>query len=200
MSFSFDVRTGQYRDSSTGRFVRRSVIENLLNQETKQLERRLKGLVIGYFSEKISQDEFKEKYKKEIKNAAIRHSALGAGGVLGMDKRNYGFIGFHYSEVNQRVDRAIASDTTKAQWLARSNLYAESTKSAFYWSDRKSQLLAGKNQAKRLLDPSANHCAECISLERSDWVDITEITPIGVSCSCRGRCRCKIIYRAFRDD
>jgi hypothetical protein len=197
--FSFDVRTGQYRDSNTGRFVKRTKIETLLNKEVNRTQTVLNGLVNSYFAGRISPDEFRDKYKKEIKNASIRHAALGAGGITGMDKKNYGFIGFYYSEINQRVDRAINDNISKKQWLQRSNLYAQSTKGAFYWSDRKSQIMAGKTQAKRTLDPTAIHCSECVSLQRNEWTPIEQITPIGVGCSCRGRCRCRISYRAYID-
>ena len=199
MSFSFDVRTGQYKDDKTGRFIEKAKVESLLNKEVNRTETKLKSLVRGYFNGNLSKDEFRQKYKKEIKNASIRHAALGAGGVSGMDKKNYGFIGFYYSEINQRVDRAIAADTSEKQWLQRSNLYAHSTKGAFYWSDKKSQIIAGKTQAKRILDPNAVHCSECISFAKNEWTPIEDITPIGVSCRCRGRCRCRIIYRAYVD-
>jgi hypothetical protein len=58
---------------------------------------------------------------------------------------------------------------------------------------------AGVLEARRILDPRAEHCEDCPQFASSEWERIENVKPIGES-QCGPRCRCYIQYRRNTGD
>jgi hypothetical protein len=81
-----------------------------------------------------------------------------------------------------------------AQAVARISQYAGATYGTYQEARRSSHAEAGKDEARRVLDEGAEHCADCLILAERDWVPIDELVPIGES-ECGANCRCDVEYR-----
>lgn len=196
MAIYFDSKAGRYRDSK-GRFVAFARIIGLVNLEQKLLEAKAERLAEELVAGKITPFQFQWAMQREIKPAIIRMAVLGHNGQP-MDEAAWGAVGQfvrqEYSYLRRFTQQIIAGELTQGQIVARAKLYAGSTKRMYERARKRWHYTNGWNEAKRVLDPNAQHCPEC-PLYATDWTDIENIVPVGSNCSCGGRCRCQIIYR-----
>jgi hypothetical protein len=50
----------------------------------------------------------------------------------------------------------------------------------------------GVKRGRRVLAMGGFHCNECVTYSERGYVDLSRVVPIGVACSCRGNCLCRI--------
>jgi hypothetical protein len=194
----FDPRAHRYRNTTTGRFVRYAEVIEVADNEVLRLEVRLMGHARLFNSGKIDIAEFQTRMALSLKESHLRMAMLGAGGKKRMDSKQYGHVGQQlrkqYEYLHQFGQTLEGGTLTEEQVLRRAKSYAKSVNIAF----RKAELVARGEvgfYAKRLLDPQAKHCAECISYQQLQWTIVASIVPPGVDCSCGGRCRCRLVFR-----
>ena len=53
----------------------------------------------------------------------------------------------------------------------------------------------GYKQVRRILDPGAQHCQDCLDWAASEWQDFGILPPPGERCQCLFNCRCSLDYR-----
>lgn len=194
----FDPRTHRYRNLKTGRFVRYAEVLEVADNEVSRLEVRLMAHGRLLNSRKIDIAEFQTRMALSLKESHLRMAMLGAGGKKQMDAKQYGYVGQQlrkqYEFLYQFGQMLEGGTLTEEQILRRAKSYAKSANLAF----RKAEFVARGEAgfyAKRLLDPQASHCAECISYQRLEWTLVNLVVPPGINCSCGGRCRCRLVFR-----
>jgi hypothetical protein len=47
---------------------------------------------------------------------------------------------------------------------------------------------------RRILDPQAQHCADCVRYKQAGIVPIGSLPMPGQRCECRARCKCSVEY------
>lgn len=196
--FEFDARSHRYRNAETGRFVRYAEVLKLADEEVNRLEVRLQGHARLLNSGKIGVAEFQTRMAESLKESHLRMAMLGAGGKKAMTPSQYGHVGQQLRkqyEYLYRFGKVLEGQTlTEAQILRRAKSYAKSVNIAFRQAEMTARGGVGF-YGKRLLDPQARHCAECISYQTLTWTPVSQITPLGVNCSCGGKCRCRMVFR-----
>lgn len=210
--FEFDARSHRYRNAETGRFVRYAEVLKLADEEVNRLEIRLSGHARLLNSGKIGVGEFQTRMAESLKESHLRMAMLGAGGKKAMNPAQYGHVGqqlrkqyeylYRFGKVleGQTLTEARSSSdgifhpTDFAQILRRAKSYAKSVNIAFRQAEFTARGQVGF-YGKRLLDPQARHCIECISYQTLTWTLVSQITPLGVNCSCGGKCRCRMVFR-----
>jgi len=199
VNFSFNPRTGRYFNKDTGRFVKRSDVIKSVDAIASSAKSKLQYEVRKLARGKITVDRFQSNAAKILKDSHLQSAMLGAGGKGGMTPRIRGFVGGtlsnDYNRLNKMAVDLKAGKITRKQALSRMSNYGESVRSSFFTADKESQIRTGRRFAKRLLTPGVQHCPECINYERREWTPIEDIIPVGVACSCRGRCRCVVRYQ-----
>ena len=97
--------------------------------------------------------------------------------------------------------KAIADGTQPldGRALVRSDLYADAANGTFWEIDKRSHIIDGYDEARRVLEPGADHCEDCEDYANDGWMPIDEIPEIGDS-QCMTRCRCEIEYRISGED
>jgi hypothetical protein len=194
----FDQSTHRYRNLKTGRFVRREEVLRLVDAEVLRLETRLKGHARLLINNKIDIGEFQARMAQSLKDSHIRLAMLGAGGEKSMNPQQYGHLGQglkkQYKFLYQFGKDLEGGNLSEKRILARSAQYAQSANTAFHQAEFTARGKQGF-YAKRLLDPQAKHCPECIGYQRLQWTLISLVTPPGVNCTCGGRCRCRLIFQ-----
>jgi hypothetical protein len=193
----YDSSVGQYRGDN-GRFVDRDTVLALIDDEAIALGLKLQTHVKAAIGGKLTAIDLAEKMSQDLKLYSIQMAAMARGGINKLTRADYGKIGQAQSERNRRlkgfVDVLINGEITEKQALARAKLYAGSIKQVHSAIEHEEM---GKyyRLAKRLLNPLAAHCPQCISHERLLWTRLEDIVPTGTRCNCRQNCKCIILYK-----
>lgn len=203
MAIEFSRGAAQYRDTATGRFVGRGVVEGYVQQEVNRLEVRLKGVYRLAEAGKISTAEFQTRFAQTLKDYTIQSAVLGAGGRDQMSPTHWGKVGSSLKQQYRRIGgmgEALAKgELSEKQIAARIRQYSESSRAAFHSSNKRTHQDVGFTQARRSLDGGAKHCEECPGYSTNgEWIPIDEVVSPGDACSCNGRCRCYVEYRRWR--
>lgn len=203
----FNRKAGRYQ-SKAGGFLSASDIDSVLAAEEKALATRLENIAVRALKGGWESGELERALKLEIKEASIQMAIAGAGGekrVAQMNKRDlgkfYGGISGQLKDPYKRIEKftkKIANgDLSEAEILARARSYVNSVTPQFSKAQVFERRNAGVTLAKRILDPTANHCPECPQYATNEFVPIEEIVPVGVACSCGRHCRCRIVFKGF---
>lgn len=196
---TYDSRAGQFRGSN-GRFVPRSTILQQINEVENATKTRLEQLSNLLVNNRISLSVWQERTMITIKEANLRTTILASGGKSQTTKSHYGKLGAELKKEWSRLDNFAkeikSGKLSKAQIVARSKLYTQSSASAFYRSEMLTKSTEGFRYAKRWLDSSARHCNQCPSYSTNGlWLPLDQVILPGHRCDCRGRCKCGISYK-----
>ena len=102
-------------------------------------------------------------------------------------RQEYSYLqGFARDLLEQRISAPMA--------LARIGLYAESTRGSYWQGSELRQQERGYSLMRRVLDPMAQHCDDCVRYARAGIVSIGSLPLPGQRCECRARCRCSVEY------
>ena len=154
----------------------------------------------------VSSREYQARMQEQITLSHNVNAVLAAGGFSAMT------LGlWNYAAARARNEQIfavrLASEINRgavspAQAINRTSMYAEATYPTFAGTTDKRERAKGTIEARRILDPKAEHCARddargtpgCPELASADYEPIQDVVPIGES-TCRSRCRCWIEYR-----
>lgn len=193
----YDSRVGQYRGDD-GRFVSREKVLAVVDGEAIGLGVKLQRHVKRAINGEITAIDLAEAMSQDLKLYSIQMAGMARGGIKKITMADYGKIGQVQAERNRRlrgfVDALLNGDITEKQALARARQYAGTIKQVHSMVEHEEM---GKfyRYAKRLLNPLAAHCEQCIVYQRLEWTPLNQIVPVGVRCDCRQNCECTIVYR-----
>jgi hypothetical protein len=146
----------------------------------------------------LSPRDYQAKMQEQIALSHTVNTVLATGGFAAMT-----IAAWNLAETRVRTETAYevrmaaqlqAGQVSPAQLVNRSAMYSESTYRTFSQAKTNAAKAAGVLEARRILDPRAEHCEDCPELASSEWERIEYVTPIGES-QCQSRCRCYIQYR-----
>jgi hypothetical protein len=87
------------------------------------------------------------------------------------------------------------SSMSEPQQLARILKYAQSAYGSFKAGEHQAAIAQGMTEAKRILNPQAEHCKQCPEYAAMGWGPISKAILPGQQCDCQNSCRCGLIYR-----
>jgi hypothetical protein len=195
--WSYDQASGRYRDER-GRFLSEKSVQALVDRRIDRLDAQLRRFTRMLADGSITLDQWQGSVREAIKAAHLQAAIIGHGGRDGMGSAEYGRVGqrlrqeyaflqgFARDLLDQRVSAPMA--------LARIGLYAQSVRGSFWEgaSIRKEQ--QGFSLMRRILDPLAQHCSDCLAFAARGIVPIGSVPLPGQRCACRARCRCSVRY------
>lgn len=196
---TYNQRADRYQDER-GRFVSRSHVLRLLDEEKLRMRVRFMGHARNLIANNITLAEFQLRMAEDLKLSHIRLTGLAIGGLNKFNTEYYGLIGnqlaFHFQRLNQMAALIESGKMPPEVVLKRVQRYAGAAKTSFYRAEKKRKSQLGFNEARRELDPQAQHCDSCVlHSTNGKWLPISEVIPPGVRCECKQNCRCKIFYR-----
>ena len=147
---------------------------------------------------KLNPNQWQHEMQRLIR---VSHEAMGAFGGGGFTQTTIPI----WTKVQQVISRETAyhvrmasqmvtGQVTPAEILNRSSQYAEQIHSTWQNTIIVREKQAGTNEARRFLEPDAEHCQDCFDAAAEGWVPIEEVLPIGQT-QCGARCRCTIETR-----
>jgi hypothetical protein len=195
--WSYDQKSGRYKDER-GRFLSEKSVQALVDGRIDKLDAQLRRFTRMLADGSITLDQWQGSVREAIKAAHLQAAIIGHGGRDGMGSAEYGRVGqrlrqeyaflqgFARDLLDQRISAPMA--------LARIGLYAQSVRGSFWEgaSIRKEQ--QGFSLMRRILDPLAQHCSDCLAFAARGIVPIGSVPLPGQRCACRARCRCSVRY------
>ena len=196
-AWSYDRNSGRYRDEK-GRFLSQASVEKLVDARIDKLEASLKRFTRMLSNGNITLDQWEASVREAIKGAHIQAAIVGYGGKDQMGSGEYGRIGqrlrseyaylqgFALDLLEQRVSAPMAT--------ARIGLYAQSVRGSYWQGTELRKQQQGYGLMRRILDPQAQHCQDCIDHAARGLAPIGSLPMPGQRCACRARCKCRVEY------
>ena len=194
----------RYRDLSTGRFVARSTIVDLLRNVTDTSAARLSELAAAVVRGEIPAGLFQRAAMMELKSLHLASAALGAGGWDRLTQADFGRIGAtlkgEYRYLAGFVHDLELGKLTEAQAAARAALYAGKGYSQFYVTERREKNDRALKRGRILYARwhtvgDSEVCRDCQALEAIGWQPASLFpVPGDGHTACLGNCRCSLEY------
>ena len=196
-AWSYDRNSGRYRDEK-GRFLSQASVEKLVDARIDKLEASLKRFTRMLSNGNITLDQWEASVREAIKGAHIQAAIVGYGGKDQMGSGEYGRIGqrlrseyaylqsFALDLLEQRVSAPMAA--------ARIGLYAQSVRGSYWQGTELRKQQQGYGLMRRILDPQAQHCQDCLDHAARGIAPIGSLPMPGQRCACRARCKCRVEY------
>lgn len=195
--WSYDRNTGRYRDAK-GKFLSKVAVEKIVDGRIDKLDTMLRRYTRMLVNGSITLDQWQSSMREAIKMAHIQATIIGHGGKNGMGSAEYGRIGQRlrqeYSYLQNFARDLLEQRVSPAMALARASLYAQSVRGSFWEGTSIRQEQQGYSLMRRILDPQAQHCDDCITYAARGMVPLGSVPLPGQRCACRARCRCSVQY------
>lgn len=199
--YVFDVRTGRYRDLTTGKLVStqfvQDVVEGRIEAGRERLANFAEAVMTGRTQATIS--DWQEAMAMELKAMHAQATIIGAGGRENVTQSDWGRLGNRlrreYGYLNRFAKQITNGDLSEAQIRNRMGMYGEAIWSSFWKANRAQHDRSGFTEERRVLDDGAIHCDDCPRFARRGWVPIDTLPPPGEQSECGNRCRCSMEFR-----
>jgi len=196
--WSYDANLGRYRRPS-GQFMSEKAVMALIDGRIDKLGQDLRRFTEMMIDGNITIDQWQGSVREAIKAAHIQTTILGHGGRESMGSAEYGRIGqrlrAEYRYLQNFAGDILAGRVSAAMALARVQLYAESVRSSYWEGASNRQAQQGYSLMRRILDPQAAHCDDCVRYARAGLVPLGSLPMPGQRCECKARCKCSVQYK-----
>lgn len=202
--WQFDETVARYRypESRPGRLGRlvppqrtARLFEKGLSDRTGQIEAATDRLLAG----KMTPREWQLVMRDVMKDAHLEARMLGVGGKANMGAADYGSVGGRLAEQYQALgvlsQDLVSGRLSAAQVRQRAlNRVGSIVRESYRRGTERVELRAGYAEERNLLEPSADHCEDCLAEQARGWVSTGSIKPIGQR-RCAGNCACEVERR-----
>lgn len=194
--YSYDKDSQRYRNGTTGRFVSRSNVIDLLDSQIKSTEKRMDALADALVGEKIAPAVYAERMRTEVRRVHLQQAALAKGGWDNLNQSDYGRVGAAtrqaYAKIVGTTGDVVNGEASIAQVKNRNTAYAGSARKLYHRIEREQVTpTEGKiSVEKRVLDPAAQHCDDCLNYADMGTQEKGILPVPGEDCQCGDNCRC----------
>lgn len=196
VKFRYDIRVGQYRSGTSGRFVSPSEIAIVVAETVDRLGDTLSGYSDQLIRDRLSVANFQLSVASELKNTFIQLSQLASGGGK-IDKAVEDGLGEQLDRLDKFGHAIARGELSVPQIRARARNYSNSARVLFFQIEALSKARSGIKTAARRLDNQAKHCQDCIRLASLNFVPLSELVAPGTNCECNVGCKCSVVYRYY---
>lgn len=197
--YTYDPRTGRYRDRSTGRLVPRTQVRAWLDVALDRASDRIAALARQLRARQIDLVSWQVRMAREVKNVQLYSAAMAKGGWAQLSPADLGRVGqavqVQLRFLNRFAQQIKTGEQAKDGRLEmRARLYAQAGRALFHRVERLDMEVRGMTEEASVRHAS-DSCGDCVEAEALGWVPIGTLVPVG-SRECKGNCRCEIEYRA----
>jgi hypothetical protein len=195
--WSYDPISGRYRGKN-GRFLSKAAVEALVDGRIKKLNGQLQDFTKRLIAGDITIDQWQGSVREALKPAHLQAAMIGAGGKQSLSQSDYGRIGqrlrIEYAYLQNFASDLLGKRVSAPMALARIGLYAESVRGSYWEGTTIRREKEGYSLMRRILDPQAQHCSDCVGYAARGIVSIGSLPMPGQRCECRSRCKCLVEY------
>jgi len=196
--WSYDPISGRYR-RPLGQFMSEKAVSALIDGRIDKLSENLRRYTRMLVDGSVTIDQWQGSVREALKTAHIQATVLGNGGRDRLGAAEYGRIGqrlrSEYAYLQKFARDLLDGRVSAPMALARVQLYAESVRGSYWEGTTIRQERQGYSLMRRILDPGAQHCDDCIAFASRGIVPIGSLPLPGQRCACRARCRCSVEYK-----
>jgi len=196
--WSYDPISGRYR-RPLGQFMSEKAVSTLIDGRIDKLSENLRRYTRMLVDGSVTIDQWQGSVREALKTAHIQATVLGHGGRDRLGAAEYGRIGqrlrSEYAYLQKFARDLLDGRVSAPMALARVQLYAESVRGSYWEGTTIRRERQGYSLMRRVLDPGAQHCDDCIAFASRGIVPIGSLPLPGQRCACRARCRCSVEYK-----
>lgn len=194
--YRYDIRVGQYRSGTSGRFVSPSEIAIVVAESVERLSDTLSDCADNLVRDRLSVADFQLSVASELKNSFIQLSQLASGGGE-IDKAVENSLGEQLDRLDKFGQAISRGELSVPQIKSRSRQYANSARVLFFQVEASSKARSGIKTGKRILDSQAKHCSDCLRYAGLGYVSLVDLISPGTNCECNTGCKCSVVYRYY---
>jgi hypothetical protein len=199
--FLFERNIARYRDTSTGRFVARSRITSLMENQVATSEHRMAQIVQGVADKSIAPGVAQEALRDEMRRLSLANRALGAGGIEELNFRDYGAVGRQLRDTYERIGNLVTDveegNVSLPQALNRIQGYAGDARRQFFQATTVALQVASASRGVVTLMirdlGAAEHCDDCVNYYEQGYQ--FDLPAPGDGSVCNSHCRCNLRFR-----
>ena len=178
-----------------GQYVSNATVRSLVSQNIEQQQEKARQLTQQLFNDEIKLSEWELEFAQIIKDSTLQHYAIGKPGKLTFADygRSGGYLGFQYGKLRGFTRQIQSGRLSKAQILARQDLYLNKTREAYEEGRRKAHQDTGWIWEARV-KPAKESCNECIYYYSLGYQLIGSLPRPTQKCTCMANCKCYLIF------
>ncbi len=182
-----------------GRAVGRDKVDGWVATAAANAKEEARAVAQRFVDGEINRAQWELEMRDLIKNHHRAVHVIANGGKSQMTPALWGKAGTVIKEQYEFLTafaNAIDNGEVKpgAGLVTRASMYMDALYASYSNAVTDREKAAGVTMARRILDPVADHCSDCVSWATEEFRPIDEVQPIGSS-SCLVRCRCRIEYQ-----
>lgn len=196
--YTYSLSAQRYRSMQSGRFVARSRITELMEAQIVAAERRMQALSTAFHEGQLMPSVWVVAMRNELRRVMLQQMALAKGGFDQLSQADYitaeRELAQQYAKLTGTAQDVASATLSLPQLLNRARGYAGGARIAH---NRLRRDMAEDDAewvriARRVLDPQAEHCDDCMIYYQLGWQRAKDLIVPGERCQCGGHCRCKI--------
>lgn len=197
--FTYSRGASRYRDTSTGRFVAKARVTEVMEQSVNRAEDRLAQIIQGVYAKEIAPGVAQVAMRDELRRLTLQNAALGKGGMEQLNFRDYGKVGQQLRDSYARMSNLLrdveSGKVSLAQAMNRVEGYALEARHQYFIAQRAAAQESGRRMEERRTLHARESCGDCISYAAMGWQPIGTLPMIGESSKCGKYCRCTMDSR-----
>ena len=142
--------------------------------------------------------QWQESVREALKLAHVQAAIIGNGGRDNMQASDWGRIGqrlrAEYRYLEGFARDLLAGSISTPMAIARIGMYSQAVRCSYWEGSAIRQERQGYSLMRRILDPQAKHCEDCVRFAARGVVPIGSLPMPGQRCACLSNCRCRVQY------
>ena len=196
-NFEFDDKSQRFRDKTTGKFLSRTKVVDLLNNQIALIQDDLQTVTGLLLQNKISVATWESEASLAIKKGNILAYLLGKGGkyqLVDSDKKRIEQkLRFEFGHLRKFASDILDGKLSANQIKDRISKYGDNFYSLYEQARRDGHYQNSYLWERRITSPG-EICVDCQSIADRGWQRIYSLPAIGQSSRCMSRCRCEFIF------
>lgn len=196
----------RFYNVTTGRFVSKRIVLGLLERRIGYAKTMIGSVTREFTEGRLDLGDWQRLMAEHVKMLHTHSAALGKGGWARMNPSDWGRVGgnirFHYDKLENfaREIKGGARKLTPGQIQVRAGMYGNSGWAAYWRAHTAAARDAALAQEKRVLDPVAENCEDCVGYAARGWQPLGTLPEPGENSRCLTNCRCSKRYRISEED
>ena len=204
-----NARGSGYRDTETGRFLSRKALGEMLDEFITTSDAPTEALANLLAEGNISVGDWREAFRRQIKDYYIDAYILGIGGREQMTSADWGSVGGMLGEQYRYLEgfyqELLTGELSEGQIRMRMAMYINSSREAFERAQAKTADQHGFSEKAWIVDPQAEHCPDCVAIAGQGYIPVNEpfispstgaeAFPGSGDTVCLTSCKCHTEYR-----
>lgn len=196
--YGWNARAARYVDLSTGRFVARQAVLDVMEARIDDGVGRLRAMAQGVIDGRVPVSALQEAGIVELRRAHTQIAALGRGGWSQMRNTDWLDVGrqlkFEYRHWRDFMGQVARGELSAAQIEMRFGMYENHIWTSYWKAQTTASREAGFVEERRIRQ-AAESCPECLGYEGRGWQPIGSLPEPGQESSCGANCKCVKEYR-----